>query len=187
MNIFYFSKIPEKSAECLVNRHSIKMATESAQMLSTVHRILDGVQWTDKGKNGRSIKRWKLDDDRELYLYKAGHVNHPSTVWTRQSNENYLWHFNYFVAMLEEYRYRYGRIHACTKLIPYLKNPPKNIPIGSFTEPTPAMDKSYIIQNDSVASYRNYYVNAKRHLADWSGKVNSRPVPEWYINGVIHA
>lgn len=180
MNIFYTDNSPIICAKNLVKKHCVKMPTESAQMLSTVHRILDGSIYIDKS-SGRSIKRWKLNDERETILYKAGHINHPSNCWTRLSDKNYLWHFELFVAMLNEYQFRYGKIHACSKLIPYLKSPPKNIPIGEFTQVTPAMDQECIVPGDSVASYRKYYVEKKQHLADWSGKVNSRPVPDWYI------
>ncbi|MEN6551952.1 MAG: hypothetical protein ABFC34_03600, partial [Methanobacterium sp.] len=61
-----------------------------------------------------------------------------------------------------------------------LKTPPKNIPIGEFTQVTLAMPDEYKVPGDSVASYRNYYINAKKHLADWSGKVNGREIPPWY-------
>lgn len=181
MNIFYTDTDPTKCAINLMSKHCVKMPTESAQMLCTVHRIVDGLLYVDKS-SGRSIKRWKLSDERENCLYKAGHINHPSVVWTRLSDSNYKWHFELFISMLDEYSYRYGKVHACSKLIPYLKNPPKNISTGIFTPVTPAMPVDIIVKNDSVASYRNYYIKAKQHLADWSGKVNSREVPEWYKN-----
>jgi hypothetical protein len=52
------------------------MILEEAQMLSTVHRIIDGDEYVD-ASSGRKIKRWRLNDDRELSLYKATHVGHP--------------------------------------------------------------------------------------------------------------
>ena len=38
------------------------------------------------------------------------------------------------------------------------------------------------VSGNSIASYKNYYIKNKTHLASWSGKVNSRPVPQWYLN-----
>jgi hypothetical protein len=36
------------------------------------------------------------------------------------------------------------------------------------------------VAGDSIASYKNYYINNKQHLASWQGKINSRPVPNWF-------
>jgi hypothetical protein len=62
MNIFYVHKDPVKSAKMLIDKHVCKMIIESAQMLSTAHRLIDGEQWTDYSKNGRKIKRWRLKE-----------------------------------------------------------------------------------------------------------------------------
>lgn len=153
------------------------MPTESAQILSTVHRVLDGSHYIDKTANNRNVQRWKLDDDRENVLYLATHWSHPSVKWCRESQQNYYWLYQLFIQLLAEYQYRYGKVHACTKLIPYLGIAPKNIPWKPFTEPTPAMDAQYIVPNDSLASYRNYYKFGKQHLHSWS----NRPVPSWIL------
>ena len=42
MNIFYLSDNPVEAAEWMVDRHVVKMVLESAQLLSTAHRLLDG-------------------------------------------------------------------------------------------------------------------------------------------------
>lgn len=42
MNIFFLSEDPEEAVRWHVDRHIAKMPTESAQMLSTAHRLLDG-------------------------------------------------------------------------------------------------------------------------------------------------
>jgi len=58
-----------------------------------------------------------------------------------------------------------------------LEQPPKNIHTDVFwSEPTPAMPDEVKIVGDSIASYRNYYINNKSHLAKWK----KRPVPLWY-------
>ena len=82
MNIFYLDKDPVVSAEMSCDKHVCKMIIESAQMLSTAHRLLDGIEWTDYSKNGRKIKRWRLEDlHLEDTIYKACHTGHPSTLW----------------------------------------------------------------------------------------------------------
>jgi len=84
MNIFYLSDNYEDAAKMHCDSHCSKMIIEYAQLLSTAHRVLDGDEYTDLTKNGRKIKRWRLDGElgrnREPYLYKACHVNHPSAI-----------------------------------------------------------------------------------------------------------
>ncbi len=189
MNIFYLSDKISECVEWQVNRHCSKMPLESVQLLCTAHRVLDGTLTTkkvfsEKTSKYRNKKVWSLPDERDLLLYDSiSNYTHVSAIWARTSSENYKWLHELATEQFKEYTYRYGKIHKCEQigLLDLLKTPPKNIPIGEFTQPTPAMDQECIVPGDSVASYRKYYIDKKQHLADWSGKINGRPVPEWYI------
>lgn len=185
MNIFYLDNDPKVCAQMHNSKHTIKMILEYCQLLSTAHRVLDGNETTVKSASGRNVKRYMLPDNRNDILYSATHLNHPSAIWVRQSKENYLWLYSLLCELSEEYTYRYGKVHKCEQigLIDALGKFPNNLKSRGFTQPTPAMDKTYIISDNSIKNYRNYYVNGKQHLASWSGKVNSRPVPEWYEKG----
>ena len=174
MNIFAVSNDPKQSAEWMVDKHVVKMILETAQLLSTAHRVLDGKEFIEL-KNNRKVKRWRLPDEREVYLYSATHVNHPSTVWTRATNNNYTWLACHFGALLAEYTYRYGKHHKCEAMVPWLRYPPHGIPVGYLTQVTPAMPEQYTVGADSVASYRKYYREAKQHLHKWT----KREAPEW--------
>lgn len=174
MNIFYVDKDPTVSAQSLVDSHVVKMILESAQLLSTAHRILDGFEYTDTtGK--RKIKRWDLPGEEGQFIYKATHINHPSAKWVRESAYNYSWLYAHFVALMEEYKFRYAKTHACVKLCKYLQHPPKNISYCLFSQPPCAMDKSYIISKNAVVNYQNYYKYGKAHLHKWT----KREIPEW--------
>lgn len=164
------------------DKHCIKMILETCQLLSTAHRVLDGHEIMAKSKTGRNVKRWILPDDRESVLYSATHIHHPSAVWCRVNHQNYSWLFGLLSELCDEYTYRYGKVHKCQSsgLVKALAFPPNSIPLGDFTEPTPAMPDDVKVPGDSIASYRNYYRNNKQHLASWSGKINGRPVPSWY-------
>ena len=59
MNIFYVDKHPVRAAEQMCDKHIVKMILESAQLLSTCHRVQDGTEYYDKTANGRKIKRWR--------------------------------------------------------------------------------------------------------------------------------
>lgn len=179
MNIFYIDTDPYKCAEYMVDKHVVKMILETAQLLSTAHRVLDGTEYVGASKSGRKAKRWLLPDDRESVLYSATHINHPSAVWCRESNNNYNWLYCHFTALLDEYTYRYGKIHKCADPIfcDALVRVPTNGNIGYFTSPTPAMAKEYLC-GSSLESYRNYYRLGKTHLHKWT----RRPKPEWMID-----
>lgn len=177
MNIFYLDREVSKCAEYHNDKHVVKMILEYAQLLSTAHRVIDGEQYLDKTANGRSIKRWRMEDNTlETVLYKATHINHPSAIWVRQSNNNYNWLMCLFQSLLTEYTYRYGKIHATDRLVYFLRKPPKNIPVSYLTQPTPAMPDEYKVQGDSLQSYRNYYIGAKNNMAKWK----NREIPEWW-------
>ena len=181
MNIFYLHNDPETCAQMHNDKHCIKMILEYAQLLSTAHRVLDGVLTTDRGgATGRQRTTYILSDSRDALLYRATHINHPSAIWVRQSDKNYDWLYSMFVALMDEYTHRYGKIHATSRLELELAKLPTNIPQGPFTEPTPAMPDDVKVPGDSIKSYRSYYINNKTHLASWRGKINSRNIPDWF-------
>jgi len=179
MNIFYLDHDVTKCAEMHNDKHVVKMILEYAQLLSTAHRVLDGVELSGLSASGRKKKFWTLADSRDYTLYKATHIHHPSAVWVRQSKENYLWLANMLLALCEEYTYRYGKVHKTERdglVNVLLKNIPNNITDSNFTQPTPAMPDEVKISGDSIKSYRNYYINNKTHLASWK----KRSTPGWY-------
>ena len=177
MNIFYLHHDTKTCAEMHNDKHCVKMILEYAQLLSTAHRVLDGTVGVGHSVSGRKKTIYALPDSRDTILYSATHISHPSAVWVRQSDKNYDWLFSLFQALMNEYTHRYGKIHACSKLEIALSNLPKNIPHKLFTEPTPAMPDEVKVIGDSIASYRNYYIHNKTHLANWK----MRQPPEWYI------
>lgn len=173
MNIFAVDKDPVVSARSLVDNHVIKTILETCQLLSTAHRVLDGNPYVDAtGK--RKVQRWDLPAPMDK-LYKATHVNHPSAVWCRISINNYNWLYAHFLALLDEYTFRYGKVHKCSELVPLLSKAPLNINHGPLTSVTPAMPEEYLVVGDSVTSYRNYYRNAKKDLHKWT----KRAIPDW--------
>ena len=193
MNIFYLDHDVRKCAEMHNDKHTVKMILEYAQLLSTAHRVLDGTVSTRLSKSGRKQQYYPLADERDNFLYSATHVNHPSAVWVRYSYENYEWLYKLFIALLDEYTHRYGRIHATARLIDALHTPPIHIPKGiRFTEPTPAMPNEVKVlrevatdryEIDSIESYHKYYIHNKVHIAKWT----KREIPLWYSEGIKSA
>lgn len=180
MNIFVLDKDPVKAAQLQCDKHVVKMVVESAQMLSTAHRLLDGVLERVPSKSGMTkVKYYKLPDYREDLLYKAVHFNHPCTLWTMKSNNNYNWHYVHFVALCEEYKYRYGKTHKTDDLLrAELSNLPRNIEVGHLTQQPMAMQSNpECMSSDVVASYRAYYqTKQNRFKMAWT----NRETPEWF-------
>lgn len=154
MNIFILDLDPIKCAQYHVDRHVVKMITESAQMLSTTVR-LTGVD----------------------FGYKITHQNHPCTKWTRESLSNWLWLKYLSKCLNEEWQFRYKHIqnHKSYDIIESLPTP--NISDLGLTPFAICMYTEFKVNSDPVQSYRNYYNKAKTHLFNWK----NRERPEWII------
>ncbi len=140
MNIFYLHGNPIIAVKYLTNKHVVKMVLETAQLLSTATQVLD---------------------DQYDVLYKPTHINHPCSIWARQTDSNYRWLFSYFKAISNEYTVRYGKVHKSWKeLSYYLKKLPINIPKGPFSCPPKCMPDRHKVET-TIQSYRNYYIDEK--------------------------
>jgi hypothetical protein len=180
MNIFILDYHPVVAAKLQCDKHIVKMVLESAQMLSTAHRILDGTESKIRSKSGKTtVKHW-IHPTLDAVLYKAVHVGHPCTVWTMESDANYVWHYEHFIALCDEYTYRYGKVHKTdTKLRKVLGAIPANIPRKALTPFKLAMGAAPECINpiDPVGSYRSFYqTKQERFKMAWT----KRDVPSWF-------
>lgn len=179
MNIFYLDKDPRQCAEWMVDKHVVKMIVETAQLLSTAHRIIDGMEVQlvlEKDGKRRKKSVWVLDDARNDIFYNATHRNHPSAVWVRQAVENYNWCVDHLFALGDEYTHRYGKQHATIRKLGYeIQSPPHGLRDWDWTQPPSAMGAEFIISDDPIVNYRNYYKHGKTNLHSWK----KRSVPEW--------
>ena len=156
MNIFYLSDCPQEAAESHNDKHCVKMILESAQMLSTAHRELDG--------------------DVPDILYKSTHKNHPSTIWARSSKQHYDWLYRLFRQLSAEYTLRYSKsgnwgrdlkVHKTwNKLGKILKTAPKNIKDNGWVDPPQCMP-DHCKKPDTIDAYRNYYLTEKASFSTW--------------------
>ena len=163
MNIFVLDRNPVLAAMMQCDKHVVKMVLESAQMLSTAHRLLDGDNCIAPDK-----------------LYKVAHAKHPCTLWVMESIANYHWLYNHFIALCDEYTFRYGKKHLCDlKLSGILKYQPTNIPLGTLTEFRLAMGTNPECKfDDPVRSYRAYYKTKQKNFKMvWT----KRETPDWFL------
>jgi hypothetical protein len=177
MNIFVINLDPVVAAQQLVDSHVTKMTVETAQMLSTAHRVLDGSKTLISQPNERKKHSWiHPNTSWNERLYAATHINHPCSLWVRESKQNYLWLYSHFRALANEYFFRYDREHlSYTKLRHILRHAPLHITDGSMTPFAQAMPDVYRDSN-VLTAYRNYY-NAKPIKKNWK----RRDIPDWII------
>lgn len=148
MNIFFLDSSHRLAAQYQCDKHVVKMALESAQLLCCAF-------------------------PQELVPYKHTHINHPCAIWARSSVANYMWLYHHALALCKEYSYRFGKEHACEaviKKLPKFKHNRKE-----FTKPALAMPDEF--KKDSVVkSYREYYKYkaktidfrfTKRNIPEW--------------------
>lgn len=179
MNIFILNESPVISAQEQCDKHVVKMIVESAQMLSTAHRMLDGEVYRRPSKSGKTMIKYYDHPTLDNVLYKAVHHGHPCTVWTMESICNYIWHYRHFVALCDEYMYRYGKRHLTDTLLrDTLQTPPANIPKVERTPFKLAMGSNpECMMDDPVESYRAFYQTKQdRFTMVWT----NRPVPQWF-------
>ncbi len=145
MNIFVLDEDPTIAAQYHCDKHVVKMVLETAQILSTV--------------SGRG--------------YKPTHVNHPCTVWARESKANYQWLYDLGVALGKEYTHRYRRKHKSSFVIAE-QWPCEDLPSGELTPFALAMPDEYKV-DCPVESYRAYYRGEKAAMLTYK----HREVPSW--------
>lgn len=165
MNIFATSQCPIQCAQEMTNVHVVKMILESAQLLSTAHFVLDGVQ----------------------VGYKPTHKNHPCAIWCRATTSNYKWLYEHFKALLGEFTFRTGKIHKSSEQLQALGRWPENIEAGPVQPFALCMPNEFAILGlfDQTKAYQAY-LNVK--FAEWRSRDKpikvewtNRPMPSWVI------
>ena len=186
MNIFALSTSPQESARQMIDKHVIKMPTETCQMLHTNILYMQYVQEHGKEPQLKDLKAFHQEIGSELM--KPAMLNHPSTIWARQSWYNLDWLLYHGVSLCGEYTHRYEKEHGTQKRIvdcglyrKLIDN--HNYPLDKLTPVTIAMDDSYRIENTFddewefvIESYRHYYLEGKWEFAEW--KKDRRP--DWF-------
>jgi hypothetical protein len=159
MNIFFLDPDPRKCAQYHLDKHVVKMILETAQMLYSVH--------------------WVLELELPEIAYKKTHINHPCSIWARTSVQNYKWLCELGKELCREYTFRYSKVHKTEKHIVWLDNNIPDLPGIDFTEPAQAMPVEYK-HADPVCAYRTFYIKNKMGERGIT-KYTKRPTPIWTI------
>ena len=189
MNLFYLDEDLDKCAEYHVDKHIVKMPLEAAQLLCTavwvdhllgfVPRALNAEEREVLNKSKSEIKHLPMEE-RPLTPYLPMMYNHPCTIWTRSSLDNFEWVHCYANALNDEYHYRYGKLHKSVIEVVNRLPEPKNMPRKGLTPFGMAMPDELKDEDDVIGSYRLYYHTDKATFANWS----HRPQPDWWDEGL---
>ena len=162
MNIFVLDKNPSVAASMHCDKHVPKMILETAQMLSTAHHVYDTPQ--------------------APLVYKKAYLNHPCTIWIRESKANYGWAWTLYHELLVEFRKRRGKYHKSGELIHDRADTPSEMPNIGPTPFAQAMPDEYK-QEDAVEAYRAYYMGDNAAFAMWDWP--TAQTPYWWKNSEV--
>ena len=198
MNIFALSDDPVKAAQQMIDKHIIKMPTETCQMLHTNLQYMTFCIQSTKEPTLANLKAFMKDKPSE-YM-KPAMLNHPSTIWARQTYANWNWLYEHGLALCDEYTHRYEKKHGTLQrildCIPYFDVVFEHPFSKKRLQPVSiAMDDKYRIDRDVfyntsrvqygiettewdfvIESYRHYYLEGKWRIAEW--RKNRRP--DWF-------
>jgi len=154
MNIFYLDEDPKLCAQYHTDKHVVKMILESAQLLCTAVNVLAGEQVTP---------------------YKSTHVNHPCSIWVRESfdNWNYVWNLAKHLEVEWNLRYNHNRRHKSLDALNeagIYRLAVHSLPDKGLTPVALAMPDHCKISSDPVECYREYYRKEKVALHSWKGR-----------------
>ena len=169
MNIFILDEDPKVAASLVIDKHSVKMPLESMQMMSTIADHLG------------------LDSPYDPVM-----LNHPCTIWARESRQNFQWLRSHLEGLLDTYAKRYwytGNTHKVSKTLEEYSDVfdkvEELLPDIGLTPFAVAISHNQLcrqkVENfddlSVVEQYRAYYIHDKKWFASW--KWPHYP-PKWY-------
>ena len=161
MNIFVLDKDPQVSAEMMCDKHIPKMIVESYQMMGSAVR-----------RHGASDEQMPLTQSGNPL--KGGYKNHPCTIWSGESRQNYDWLSFHAMSLCYEFSMRFGKQHFCFDGLCKLDRMKDIIPNTRLTPFALAMPDEFKSDNP-VDSYRKFYKT--KLFAKWE---KGREAPFWW-------
>jgi hypothetical protein len=173
MNIFIVDKDPMEAAKLLPDKHVVKMALETCQMLSIIYS-----PWYH---NWGPIHK---ADGTPYATEKGAFRNHPCTKWAAYHSDNLGWLIAHGLGLCFEYTERYDKRHSCQSTIEEAMSifHGRGYTIYDYekvTEFARAMPDEYKLDTsiDDVLAYR-MYVASKPWVSSNYIRIPSRK-PDW--------
>ena len=189
MNRFYTDRYAHIIASTVDDVRLHKMILEETQMLATNLR--------EMGATDEEFVKFSIVTKAGT-PYKVAHMNHPCTIWARESAENFKFALKNAQMMCELYSIHYNKIHACEQVLRGINGLAyqywgiktyRNAHCSNHTIPPMAMPDIFKIKTTKTAdentrrfavmeSYRNYYISKM-----WSKggvRFNKQSKPKWW-------
>ena len=184
MNIFVLDENPRIAAQMHCDKHISKMIIEHTQMLAAAYYHTLGISKKKEIAENQHIvdqlfKGWpRKHPDGSDHPYAISHVNHPCTIWTRESLDNFNWLIECTEELCQEFLNRWkNNPHSVKLIIDWMKlNPPKLVSKG-ITPFAAAMPICYQ-SSHAVISYKKYYAFKTTYMNVSWNKLNNQP--EWW-------
>ena len=171
MNIFVTDPDPIQSARNLPDKHVVKMPLETCQMLSIIYS-----DWY------YGVGQLHKLDGKPYRTAHGAFRKHPCTIWAADNQYNLAWLIAHGIALCDEYKQRYGKVHSCYKpmleaTIIYNRCFDDSVSqsyhkVTSFTRAMPESIK-FDTSIDTITAYKQY-LNTKPWLATNYLRIPSR-------------
>ena len=190
MNIFVLDESPKLAASMHCDKHVPKMIVEHAQMMAAAYYSTLGIS----KKKEIEAKQSEVDsmflgwprkrEDGTTWHYAISHVNHPCTIWTRTSIENFNWVLECTDELCNEFFNRWkNRHHSIKWIVEWMKENKPNLPSIGQTPFAMAMPICYQSE-DAIESYRRYYAFKTSYMkVEWKKRNNT---PTWWTDNLIN-
>ena len=166
-----------QNAEFHLDRHVVKMITESCQMLSTALLNSEDKQITKIIGSLPAICK----------PLSRGMAKHPCTVWASSNITNFNYLANLAICLCYEHQYRYplSQQHQYMSWLEALNikltamgyGPAAPLPTRFVAATTGTIHNTDYSQLEIISIYRKYYVTHKSHIASWKKRMK----PVWFM------
>ena len=188
MNIFVLDENPHIAAEMHCDKHALKMIIEHAQMMASAYYSTLGIS-RKKEIPDRQIEvnslflGWpRKNEDGSDWPYGITHVNHPCTIWTRESIENFNWLWECNNHLCDVFQQRWGKEHSIKAIMQWMKQNPPNLPSSELTPFAQAFPDCYQ-EFGPIEGYRKYYAMKTTYM---SLKWDYSPQPYWWNEDFVN-
>lgn len=172
MNIFAVDENPLIAGSQLPDKLTVKMPTESIQLLIPWVFNTYGIRIEKPGQ------KELFESDKKFYGTK-GFAHHPCAKWLYESPSNVHWLLEHAFGMADEYWKRYNKYHGTLHALNIVRSIVyENFNKENSRDHTPfvqAMPDEYKNPENPVQAYRNYLMGAKGY-AEW----RYCSPPEWW-------
>lgn len=187
MNIFVLDENPQIAAQMHCDKHCNKMIIEHTQMLCATYYHTIGISRKKEIVDNQDVVNMLFADfprkkeDGSDHPYAITHVNHPCTIWTRESKSNWFWLLECTKSLCDEFEKRWKHKHSVFKILEWMENRQPNIPdkgLSLFAQVVPECFRG----KSAIDAYRKYY-GMKTSYMQVQWKYTSPP--DWWTEDLI--